>query len=61
MDLPSVKEGGNQNSLQFRALIKSIAWNYKGTFFFCRKFLSWNRQPPNWEQISRPQGKEQQS
>jgi hypothetical protein len=33
MDLPRVKEGGRQNSPQFRAVIKSVAWNYKGIFF----------------------------
>jgi hypothetical protein len=32
MDLPRVKAGGMQNWPQFRAVIKSIAWNYKGTF-----------------------------
>jgi len=34
MDLPRVKEGGRQNSPQFRAVMKSIAWNYKGNFSF---------------------------
>jgi len=59
MDLPRVKEGGRQNLPQFPAVIKSVAWNYKETSFFCRKFLSWNRQTSNWEQISRPEGKKQ--
>lgn len=34
MNLPRIKEVGRQNWPQFRAVIKSIALNYKGTFNF---------------------------